>query len=254
MRKIAIINQKGGVGKTTTAINLACGLAMADKKVLVIDLDPQGHATIGLGMADRYQFAIQEVLLGRKSLQEIIVPTDIENLDLAAANLHLDRAEQLLIPELFREGRLNKALTGMTEYHYVLIDCRPALGLLAVNALSAADFVLVPTDMGRYSLEGFADLIETIQSLKGDMFQEDRKKFMRILLTMYDAREIIVNEWVGAQLKDYQDLLFTTKIRRITGLKQSQIAEKPIMLFDPANAGAKDYLELTKELINVCPI
>jgi chromosome partitioning protein len=124
---------------------------------------------------------------------------------------------------------------------------------LAVNALTAADFVLVPTDMGRYSLEGFADLIETIQSIKGDLFQ-DRKKFMRILLTMYDAREGIVNEWVTAQLKDYQDLLFTTKIRRITGLKQSQIAEKPIMLFDPSNAGTKDYRELTKELIAVCPI
>jgi chromosome partitioning protein len=252
MKKIAIINQKGGVGKTTTAINLACGLALAGQRVLLIDLDPQGHATIGLGMAERYKLAIQEVLLNRSGLNEIIMPTDIVNLHLAAANLHLDKAEQLLIPELFREGRLNKALQAVNGYDYIFIDCRPTLGLLAINALSAADFILVPTDMGRYSLEGFADLIETIQAIKGDKFQ-DKKSFLRILLTMYDSREGIVNDWVQAQLSGYQDLIFTTRIRRITGLKQSQIAEKPIMIFDPNNAGAKDYYQLTNELLSVCP-
>ena len=247
MKIIAVINQKGGVGKTTTSINLACGMALCGRKVLLLDLDPQGHTTIGMGMAERYEFAVQEVLLNKKGIEEVMVTTDIENLFLVAANLHLDKAEQLLIPEYFREGRLQKALAGLEDFDYVIIDCRPTLGTLTINALYAANFILVPTDMGRYSLEGFADLIDTVKKIKPEMVTRD----IRILLTMYDSRESIVNDWVQEQLEDYKHLICTTRIRKITGLKQAQIAETPIMLFSPNNAGAHDYMELTRELLEI---
>jgi chromosome partitioning protein len=198
-------------------------------------------------MAERYEFAVQDLLLNRKMIDEVAVATDIENLFLVAANLRLDKAEQLLIPEYFREGRLQKALAELKDFDYVIIDCRPTLGTLTINALYAANFILVPTDMGRYSLEGFADLIETVNKIKPEMITKD----MRILLTMFDSRESIVNDWVQNQLENYKHLLCTTKIRKITGLKQAQIAETPIMLFSPNNAGAHDYMQLARELLKI---
>lgn len=247
---IAVMNQKGGVGKTTTSMNLACGLAQAGKRTLLIDLDPQGHSTIGIGLAGQYEYAVQDVLLNKKLLSEVIIPTEVDGLYMIAANLRLDRAEQLLIPEYFREGRLHAALEGSNGFDYTVIDCRPTLGVLTVNALYASNFLLVPTDMGRYSLEGFADLLETVDNIKPE-WSEHRTNFMRIVLTMYDAREKIVNEWVENQLSNYRDLICSTRIRKITGLKQAQIAEMPILVFAPNNAGARDYNSLTQELMKV---
>ncbi len=247
---IAVINQKGGVGKTTTSINLACGMAQAGNKVLLLDLDPQGHSTLGMGMAEQYEYAAQDILLNKQNIRDVIIGTDVDNLYMVAANLHLDKAEQLLISEYFREGRVQNSLKDLDDFDYVIIDCRPTLGTLTVNALYAANFILVPTDMGRYSLEGFADLVDAVDTIKPE-FGKNKNTFMRILLTMYDSRETIVNEWVEEQLVSYKDLICSTRIRKITGLKQAQIAETPIMLFSPNNAGAIDYRALTKELLEL---
>lgn len=247
---IAIINQKGGVGKTTTSINLACGMAQSGQKILLVDLDPQGHSTLGMGKAELYEFTVQDILLNKKQINEVIIDTEVDNLFMVPADPHLDKAEQLLIPEYFRELRLQKALDDLKGFDYVIIDCRPTLGTLTVNALYASNFIIVPTDMGRYSLEGFADLIETVDSIKPE-FLKNKNEFMRILLTMYDSRETIVNDWVTDQLENYQDMICSTRIRKITGLKQAQIAETPVMLFAPNNAGAKDYMRLTQELLEL---
>ena len=251
MKKIiSVINQKGGVGKTTTSTNLACGLTLQGYKVLLIDLDPQGHSTLGLGMADRCKFAVQEVLVNNMSLADIIFQTDVKNLDIVGANIHLNKASNLLINEHFRETRLQKALLSQEDnYDYVIIDCHPSLGILEINALYACNFILVPTDTGRYSLEGFADLIDTIKTVKG--VENNIKDYLRILVTLYDSREKGINDWVEEQLKDFKDIVLETKIRKITGLKQAQIAELPIMYYDEKSPGSVDYLNLTKELMTL---
>ena len=251
MKKIvSVINQKGGVGKTTTSTNLACGLAMQDHKVLLIDLDPQGHTTIGLGMADKYYLAIQDVLINNKKIHEVAVNTSIENLDLIAANIHLSKAANLLFNEHFRETRLKKALEKVKDnYDYVIIDCHPSLGILEINALYACNYILVPTDTGRYSLEGFADLIDTIKKIKN--IDNNLKECLRILITIFDSREKGINDWIIKQLEKFSDIVLSTKIRKITGLKQAQIAEVPIMYYDKNSPGTEDYLNLTNELLKL---
>ena len=251
MKKIiSVINQKGGVGKTTTSINLACGLALQGHRVLLVDLDPQGHTTIGLGMGDQYKLAIQDVMMNGKSISEVVNATSVENLSLVAANIHLSKAANLLFNEHFREVRLQKALEKEKDnYDFVVIDCHPSLGILEINALYASNYILVPTDTGRYSLEGFADLIDTIKNIKDS--SENLKEYLRIIVTMFDSREKGINEWVEEQLTDFSDVVLSTKIRRITGLKQSQIAEVPIMIYDKKSSGTEDYTNLTKELLEL---
>ncbi|MFH0785930.1 MAG: ParA family protein [Pseudomonadota bacterium] len=245
---IAVINQKGGVGKTTTSINLACGLAILGHKVLLIDLDPQGHTTIGMGMADKCKLTVQETIINGRSFSEVIYKTEIEHLDLVGANIHLNKATNILINEHFRETKLKKALESQeNNYDYAIVDCHPSLGILEINALYACNFILVPTDTGRYSLEGFADLIETIKRVKG--VENNIKEYVRILVTLFDSREKGINDWVQEQLKEFHDIVLNTKIRKITGIKQSQIAEVPIMNYDAKSHGTKDYLALTKELL-----
>ena len=251
MKKIiSVINQKGGVGKTTTSINLATGLAMEGFKVLLIDLDPQGHTTIGTGMVDTCEFTIREVLQYGKTLREVIYPTEINGVDLVGANIHLNKASNLLINEHFREAKLQKALNTVTnDYDFFIIDCHPSLGILEINALYACNFILVPTDTGRYSLEGFADLIDTIKSVKGD--ENNLRDYLRIVVTMFDSREKGINDWLAEQLKDFSEVVLDTKVRKITGIKQAQIAELPIMEYDAKSLGTLDYQALTKELLEL---
>jgi chromosome partitioning protein len=203
---VAVINQKGGVGKTTTSINLGHSLAILGKKVLLIDLDPQAHSTIVLA-PNRVPFTltIQDVLIDRRDIRHAVIRTSIDNLDLVPSHIHLDRAEHLLIPEMFRETRLSQALTGM-DYDFILIDCRPTLGILSINALYACGIVLIPCETARFSLEGFADLLNTVKVLKKGK-DESEQLLLRILLCKFDPRKAISNDWVLKQLDTHKTLL-----------------------------------------------
>ena len=254
MKKIiSVINQKGGVGKTTTSINFASGLALEGYQVLLIDLDPQAHSTIGMGIdPGAFKDAIHDLLLKRKNIQDVIIKTAVPNLSIIPSHIRLDRAEQLLTPEMFKESRLHKALAGLnSNFDFVVIDCRPTLGTLTINALYACDFIIVPTEMARYALEGFADLIETIDNVKNNKGAE-KDDFIRILFTKFDARKSVTIDWVMDQLNEYKSLVFQTKIRQNEALNQAQIAQEPIFVFKPSSNGAEDYKQLTSEFLKIC--
>jgi chromosome partitioning protein len=248
---VAIINQKGGVGKTTTAINLGHGLAILGKKVLLIDLDPQAHSTIVLA-PNRAPFTmtIQDVLIDRRDIRHAMVRTSIDNLDLVPSHIQLDRAEHLLIPEMFRETRLSQALAGM-DYDFILIDCRPTLGILSINALYTCRIVLIPCETARFSLEGFADLLNTVKVLKKGK-DESEQLLLRILLCKFDSRKAISNDWVLKQLETHKALLFKTCIRQCEALNQAHIAKESIFIFKPNSHGAEDYMNLGKEFLELC--
>jgi len=249
-RIIAVANQKGGVGKTTTSINFACALALKGKRVLLIDLDPQAHSTIGLGIEPgTYQYAIHDVLVNKKDILAVTLGTQIEGLDLVPSHIRLERAEQQLTPEMFKESRLHKAMRNL-DYDCVIIDCRPTLGTLTINALYACNFVLVPCEMSRYSLDGFSDLMETIESVKNSGGIESEKA-IRILLTRFDSRKSITNDWIIEQLRPYETLLFNTKIRQNEALNQAHIAMEPIFLFKSNSFGAQDYEQLAGEFLDL---
>lgn len=249
-RIIAVANQKGGVGKTTTSINFACALALRGKRVLLIDLDPQAHSTIGLGIEPgTYQYAIHDVMVNKKNIREVTLGTQVRGLDLVPSHIRLERAEQQLTPEMFKESRLHKAMRNL-NYDCVIIDCRPTLGTLTINALYACNFVLVPCEMSRYSLDGFSDLMETIENVKNSGGIESEKA-IRILLTRFDSRKSITNDWIIEQLRPYEALLFNTKIRQNEALNQAHIAMEPIFVFKPNSFGAQDYEQLAGEFFDL---
>lgn len=249
-RIIAVANQKGGVGKTTTSINFACALALRGKRVLLIDLDPQAHSTIGLGIEPgTYQYAIHDVMVNKKNIREVTLGTQVRGLDLVPSHIRLERAEQQLTPEMFKESRLHKAMRNL-DYDCVIIDCRPTLGTLTINALYACNFVLVPCEMSRYSLDGFSDLMETIESVKNSGGIES-EKVIRILLTRFDSRKSITNDWIIEQLRPYEALLFNTKIRQNEALNQAHIAMEPVFVFKPNSFGAQDYEQLAGEFFDL---
>lgn len=249
-RIIAVANQKGGVGKTTTSINFACALALRGKRVLLIDLDPQAHSTIGLGIEPgTYQYGIHDVMVNKKDIREATLGTQVRGLDLVPSHIRLERAEQQLTPEMFKESRLHKAMRNL-NYDCVIIDCRPTLGTLTINALYACNFVLVPCEMSRYSLDGFSDLMETIESVKNSGGIESEKA-IRILLTRFDSRKSITNDWIIEQLRPYEALLFNIKIRQNEALNQAHIAMEPIFVFKPNSFGAQDYEQLAGEFLDL---
>ena len=251
-KTIAIINQKGGTGKTTTSINLASGLALKGQRVLLVDLDPQAHSTIGLGIEPgSYKIAVHDILLKRKKINEAILETKVAKLSLLPSHIRLDKAEQQLTSELFRETFLHKAMRTL-DYDFIIIDCRPTLGTLTINALYAANFVIVPCEMGRYALDGFSDLMETIENVKNSGSLEEKKKFIRILLTKFDGRNKVTNEWILNQLEGFKDLIFKTIIRKNEALNQAHMVQEPIFMASPASTGAEDYQQLTKEFLKLC--
>jgi len=254
MNTIAILNQKGGTGKTTTAINLSSGLAYEGKKTLLIDIDPQNHSTIGLGIEiENQNSSISKVLSNSGSpLKKIITKTYIKNLNIVPSHISLARIAEQMYTKLYKEATLNKAIQPIkNEYDYIIIDCPPNLGVLTINALFTSDLLIVPCQMSRYSLDGLSDLMDVVRAVKYTWDKKDKNiSYLRILLTMFDVRNKITNEFILKELEPFKDRIFKTKIMKNEALNQAQIAQKSIFDFDPKSKGTKNYRELTKEVLN----
>jgi chromosome partitioning protein len=249
-RVFAIANQKGGVGKTTTAINLAASLAANDLRVLVIDSDPQGNATTGLGVAkDPDRPSLYQVLLEDVPARDAIQSTDLEGLHLISADKNLVGADLELVGIPNREFRLRERIADIREdYRFVLIDCPPALDLLTLNALIAADSVLVPIQCEFFALEGVSELMDTIDRIR-DSFQH-ALPVEGILLTMYDDRTNLTRQ-VAADLREFfGDQVFRTIIPRSIRLAEAPSFGKPILGYDPRSRGAESYIKLAKEILD----
>jgi len=248
-RIISLANQKGGVGKTTTAINLAASLAALEKKVLVVDSDPQGNAGSGLGVDVRkVDTTIYDCLIDGTDPNSAIVGCEIDNLDLIPSNIDLVGAEIEMLNMEKRESVLKDVLVKIkNKYDYMLIDCSPSLGLLTVNALTASDSVIVPVQCEYFALEGLGKLLNTIKIIQGNLNKE--LEIEGFLLTMYDSRLRLSNQVVDEVRKHFQQMVFETIIQRNVKLSEAPSFGQPALLYDAESRGAVNYLNLAKELI-----
>ncbi|WP_099332999.1 ParA family protein [Actinomyces minihominis] len=249
-RIIAMCNQKGGVGKTTTSINLGAALAQYGRKVLIVDFDPQGAATVGLGInAIDMDVTVYNLLLNsRLSTREAVCQTSFENLDVLPANIDLSAAELQLVNEVARESALARVVREVEDdYDVILIDCQPSLGLLAVNALTAAHGVIIPVATEFFALRGVALLVETIEMVRDRI--NPRLKIDGIVPTLVDTRTLHSREVLDRLNEAFGDLVFDTEIRRTVKFPDASVATEPILSFAPNHAGSKAYLRLAREVV-----
>ncbi len=245
----AIANQKGGVGKTTTAINLSACLAAESFKILLVDIDPQGNATSGLGInKQQIEDSIYSSLIGNKVLDEVMIPTGIENLTIVPSNIQLTGAEVELVGVFARETRLKAALQPVRDrYDYIIVDCPPSLGLLTVNALTAADCVIIPIQCEYYALEGLSQLLKLIELVNGNL--NPSLNVAGVLLTMADWRTNLSRQVVEEVREFFSEKVYETIVPRSVRLGEAPGFGKPIILYDIASAGAEAYQKLAKEVI-----
>lgn len=246
---IAVINQKGGVGKSTTAINLGAALGEMGKQVLLVDLDPQGNASSGLGIEkNAIRQCIYDVLLNDVPIEEVIIPDVAEGLDVAPSTINLAGAEVELVSEMARENRLKDAVGGMRgRYDFIFVDCPPSLGLLTVNAFVAADKLLIPIQCEFYALEGVTKLLESMKRVKNRL--NPALDIYGILLTMYDSRTTLSKQVVDEVREYFGPLVFSTPIPRTVKLSEAPSFGQPITQYDPKGKGSLAYIELAKEVI-----
>ena len=246
---MAIINQKGGVGKSTTAINLSAALGELGKQVLLVDLDPQGNSSSGLGIEkSQVHNCVYDVLLNDVAIEDVIIPDVGEGLDLVPATINLAGAEVELVSEMARENRLKDAVGSLRgKYDYVFIDCPPSLGLLTVNALVAADQLLIPIQCEFYALEGVTKLLDSMKRVKTRL--NPTLDIFGVLLTMYDGRTTLSRQVVEEVRSYFGKTVFTTLIPRTVKLSEAPSFGQPITQYDPSGKGAQSYVNLAKEVV-----
>ncbi|MCR8851092.1 AAA family ATPase [Rossellomorea sp. SC111] len=248
-RIVAVTNQKGGVGKTTTSVNLGACLAYIGKKVLLVDIDPQGNATSGVGVEKGdVQQCIYDVLVDDVDVKDTIKQSKVENLSIVPATISLAGAEIELVPTISREVRLKKALEKVKgEFDYIIIDCPPSLGLLTINALTASDAVVIPVQCEYYALEGLSQLLSTVRLVQKHLNHD--LMIDGVLLTMLDARTNLGIQVIEEVKKYFQDKVYRTIIPRNVRLSEAPSHGEPIIIYDPKSRGAEVYLELAKEVV-----
>ena len=248
-KTVSILNQKGGVGKTTTAVNLTASVGAEGKRTLLVDIDPQGNSTSGFGLNKRkLTKSSYDVLVGQASAAEVIVKTEFENVDILPANMDLAGAELEIIEMKGREGLLKRALTGVWEqYDYIFLDCPPSLGLITLNALTASDTFMVPIQCEYYALEGLSQLMATVRQIK--RLYNPYIDLEGVLLTMYDGRLNLTQQVVEEVKKFFPKKVYTTVIPRNVRLSEAPGFGKPVLYYDRGSKGSTAYIELAQEFL-----